>query len=90
MVVIEIFTNDLDPFRKDAKELCGKIAKEFEGVEVKEIDINSERGKEKAEFIEVFEPPVILINNDAEFTGLPREEVLRSAVKKELEKERNE
>ena len=90
MVVIEIFTRKDCPFCPEAKEVCEKVAKKFKGITIKEVDIDSKEGKKKAEFLEITSVPTILINNDIEFTGVPREELLRSAAKEELEKEKNE
>jgi len=83
MVVIEIFTRKNCAFCPEAKEICEKVAKEFDNVEVKLIDIETE-GKEKAEFLNIITVPVVLIDNKVEFTGVPREELVRSALKQAI------
>lgn len=90
MVTIEIFTRKDCPFCPDAKEVCESVVKKFKGVIIKEVDIDSKDGKKKAEFLEITTVPTVLINNEIEFTGVPREELLRSAIKEELEKEKGE
>ena len=88
MVVVEVFTRKDCPFCPDAKEVVERVAKKFKNVTVKEVDVESKEGKKKADFLEIVTVPVVLINNDVQFEGVPREELLRSAIKEELEKEK--
>ncbi len=90
MVEIEIFVKKDCPFCPRAKELVEKVSSEFEGVTIKEIDIETDRGKEEATNLAIMTAPTVIIAKDIRFTGVPREELLRESIKKELEMEKNE
>lgn len=82
---IEIFTSENCAFCSRAKEVLEKVVAEFPDVVIKEVDVESDRGKEEAENLGVLTEPVIIISKDIRFTGVPREEHLREAIQKEIE-----
>ena len=87
---IEIFTSKDCAFCPRAKEVLEKVVSEFPDVVIKEVDVESDRGKEEAENLGVLTTPVIIISKDMRFTGVPREEHLREAIQKEIELFENE
>ena len=84
MVEIEIFVKEDCAFCPRAKEVLEKVVSEFEDVTVKETNIETDEGKEKADFLGILSVPTIIISKEIRFTGVPREEILREAIKKEL------
>ena len=90
MIEIEIFVKKDCDFCPKAKEVVEKVVSEFEDVKVKEVDIETDEGKEKADFLGILSAPTIIVSKDIRFTGIPREELLREAIKKQIELAENE
>ena len=89
MIEIEIFVVDECPFCPRAKEVVEKVVSEFEDVTIKEVNVEKE-GKQEAENLGVLTTPTVIVSKDIRFTGVPREELLREAIKKEIELKKNE
>ena len=84
MIEIEIFVKKDCEFCPRAKEVIEKVVSEFEDVTIKEIDTETDEGKEKSDFLGILSVPTTIISKDVRLTGVPREEILREAIKKEL------
>ena len=90
MVEIEIITSDECSVCPMARDVCKKVASEFEEVKFKETSVETDEGKKYVEALDIKMTPTILVNGEVRFHGIPREELLRSAVKEKIEAEKNE
>jgi predicted DsbA family dithiol-disulfide isomerase len=87
MIEIEILKTTMCPNCPPASAIVKRVAAEFKGVVVKETFIDKdEKAMQRAVLMDVSYVPTIIINNKIEFTGIPKEDDLRKAIKKALEK----
>ncbi len=84
MIEIEIFVKKDCAFCPRAKEIVEKVVAEFEDVVIKEVNTETDEGKEKVEFLGILTIPTVIVSKEIRFSGVPREELLREAIKKEL------
>lgn len=88
MVLVEIITSEGCGFCPIAIETCRKVVQEFPQVQVKEISTSTKEGMRKSKNLDITTVPTILINGEIRFHGVPRESLLRSAIKKVIEEEK--
>jgi len=87
MIEIEILKTTMCPNCPPASAIVKKVAAEFKGVVVKETFIDKdEKARQRAILMGVSYVPTILINNKVEFESVPKEDDVRKAIKKALEK----
>ena len=88
MVIIEVMKTSSCPFCPMAVEVVQKVAKDFgDKVKVNILPLEEEKNMKKAKGLGVSTVPVVLINGMIRFTGVPREENLKSAIEQALSEE---
>jgi small redox-active disulfide protein 1 len=88
MVIIEVMKTSTCSFCPMAIEVVNKVAKEFgDKVNVKILPLEEEENMKRAKGLGVTAVPVILINGMMRFTGVPKEENLKSAIEQALSEE---
>ena len=87
VVEIEIFVSQGCELCRLAREVVKKVTEKYPGdVHVSEVDMLKE--KELSEELGISSAPVVLVDRDTRFVGVPREEYLLDAVQKKIKEER--
>lgn len=84
-VTVTLLTQDACAFCDDAKAILERLSAEHP-VEVVELDLGTERGRQVAERAGVLFPPGILFDGDPVAYGRPSERHLRRELRRRLER----
>jgi len=84
-ITIELFYSPMCLYCPEAKKILMEIAEELdEKIQVKEINVLSSAGLEKAERYGVKGVPTIIVNGRVKVEGVPARERLRKIIQQEL------
>lgn len=83
-VRIELFYSPICPHCPEAKKVLLEVAEEFgEKIQVKEINVFSPAGLERAEKHGVKRVPTMIVNSEVKVMGVPTREGLRRIIQRE-------